>query len=447
MLKSGASVSFWLKLNLISVVIFAATLPGYGQVGPAEMVNSQLKAAEREYLPQLAAVNRAVSEMSFPFAFRPSRYAGLDPKDQIGADARGLEFVHFHGRLVLKMTGNYNAAFNASLLTPNQRANRVFDEVILPILRILPEYFKPADHFDAFGFEISYHTRTGGRGYEYEGKEILVAVLGKADALAFTDLQFKRQEALDRSEIFLDGKPFGLALGSRDPFEVETLARSLPAQRVPAAEQGVAPQPVDVSTREGGDKQVRPVVIKPPPSQLPAPKPVVGDSSAHRPAMRNLPEAGPDPEELQKKYQAQLDDLAREGVAKHHFVDYAPPSFVLVRNQVSLQFTMKNPAVFDQDATSIYRRAAQSFDLFLAPQLKPVLDKIPASPELAALDVTVIDQLAGKSGASSEAVEFIFPVQPLRRFVDSEITNQDLINQSLVLVNGVRISLNLQLVE
>jgi len=31
--------------------------------------------------------------------------------------------------------------------------------------------------------------------------------------------------------------------------------------------------------------------------------------------------------------------------------------------------------------------------------------------------------------------------------VDAEITNQDLINQSVVLVNGVRIALNLQTVE
>jgi hypothetical protein len=35
----------------------------------------------------------------------------------------------------------------------------------------------------------------------------------------------------------------------------------------------------------------------------------------------------------------------------------------------------------------------------------------------------------------------------MRSFVDDEITSQDLINQSIVLVNGVRIALNLQLVE
>jgi len=59
--------------------------------------------------------------MKFPFLFIPSRYVGLDPTDQQGADQRGLEFVRFHDRTILKVSGNYNAAFNANLLTQNQR--------------------------------------------------------------------------------------------------------------------------------------------------------------------------------------------------------------------------------------------------------------------------------------------------------------------------------------
>jgi hypothetical protein len=49
--------------------------------------------------------------------------------------------------------------------------------------------------------------------------------------------------------------------------------------------------------------------------------------------------------------------------------------------------------------------------------------------------------------AGSEAVEFICPRAALRRFVNAEITNQQLLDQSIILVNGVRIGLNLQLVE
>lgn len=145
--------------------------------------------------------------------------------------------------------------------------------------------------------------------------------------------------------------------------------------------------------------------------------------------------------------QSQLDALGKEGVASFHFVDYAPPSFVVFRNQFFLQLSLRNPQSFDRDATSIYKRAARSFDLFLGPQLKPILDKIPDSAEIGGLDITIVNDLTLTAAHSSEALEFICPLKALRQFVAAEITNQELINQSVVLVNGVRIALNLQQVE
>jgi hypothetical protein len=152
-------------------------------------------------------------------------------------------------------------------------------------------------------------------------------------------------------------------------------------------------------------------------------------------------------ESLQRKYQSQLDVLGKEGAASFHFVDYAEPSFVVFRNQLFLQLSLRNTQSFDKDATSIYKRAARSFDLFLAPQLKPLLDKIPGSPEIAGLDITIVNDLTSKATHSSEALEFICPLKTLQQFAAAEITNQELINRSVVLVNGVRIALNLQQVE
>jgi hypothetical protein len=48
---------------------------------------------------------------------------------------------------------------------------------------------------------------------------------------------------------------------------------------------------------------------------------------------------------------------------------------------------------------------------------------------------------------TAEAIEFICPRGRLKQFVNAEITNQQLLDQSVILVNGVRIALNLQLVE
>jgi hypothetical protein len=430
---------------------------GLSQVSPAEILSPQLKAAERKYLPQLQSLNQAIASTKFPFPFVVSRYVGVDPKSQTGIDTRGIEFVKFHDRVVLKISGNYNAAFNSDRLTQNQRVDRVFNDVIVPILSLLPREI-PADvTCDAIGFEISYHVQTGGRNYEYEGKEILAAVLDKADAFSYLSLpgDSERQNVLNRSGVYVNGKQFGLALGERNPFKLEELDQ-------PASHQPVAASVQNASSDSSPDNRLStinqdlPLSLQKSAAQVSAdPRPTLPGSSdgagrekAETVAPPPLPAATQaDADRLQAKYQSQLDALGKEGLERLHFAEYAPPDFVIVRNQAFLQLTLRNPERFDKDAGSIYKRAAQSFDLFLAPQLKALLAKIPADPELGGLDITVLNQMAAKNQPSSEAIEFVCPFKPLRQFVDAEITNQDVINQSVVLVNGVRIALNLQQVE
>ena len=200
----------------------------FGQVSPAEIINPQLKAAEAKYFSQLKSLNHAIEATKFPFPFYLSRYVGLNPAQQAESDSRGIEFVRFHERVVLKITGNYNAAYNAVLLAQNQRATHVFEEVITPILQLVAREI-PADvACDAIGFEISFHTRSQKTNYDYEGKEILVAVLAPPDAFAYSQAQSDqdRQEILNRSEIYLDGNLFGLALYQANPFDLEALGRT-----------------------------------------------------------------------------------------------------------------------------------------------------------------------------------------------------------------------------
>jgi hypothetical protein len=421
----------------------------FGQVSPAEIINPQLKAAEAKYFSQLKSLNHAIEVAKFPFPFYLSRYVGLDPAQQAEADSRGIEFVRFHERVVLKITGNYNAAYNAVLLAQNQRATHVFEEVVTPILQLVTQEI-PADvTCDAIGFEISFHTRSQKTNYDYEGKEILVAVLAPADAFAFSQAQSDqdRQEILNRSEIYLDGNLFGLALYQANPFDLEALGRTTtptpPETAVNSSRGGslVGPKVVtdftSPTTRtEAGGKIASSGPGTPAPPAPPAPvnpaPPAATQSDADR---------------LQSQFQSQLDAYAKELASRFHSVDYAPPSFGVFRNQIVLQITLRNTSRFNRDTTSIYKRAAQSFDLFLGPQLKDLLEKIPAGSEFNALDISVLNQLSPDSKTSSEAIEFVFPLQIARKFVDSDITNQQLIDQSVVLVNGMRISLDLQRVE
>src|SRR6266496_3668707 len=430
-----------MKSNSQSTVAFFATCTllllfgparSFAQVTPAEIPNPALKVLEQAHLSKLIAINRTVPLLTYPFPFSLNRYVGSDPKSPTGVDGRGLEFVNFHDQIVLKVTGNYEAAFDADRLSPNQRSSRVFNDVIYQMLEIVPSYFSAADEFDAVGFEIGYHVRRKAAHYEYEGKEILVAVLSKADALRYTKAptDSERQELLNRSEIFLNGKPFGLALSGSEPLDVATLQRSV-KQPANQKQGGLSPSsdPAN-SARTGQDESA---------TSEPASMQMAGLAMVVR--------TRADAERLETRYKSQLDALGAAGLTNHHFVQYAPPSLVVFRNQIVLQLTLRNPNTFDQEATSIYKRAARGFDLFLAPQLKSILERIPDDAELGGLDITVLNDLTGTAGHSSEAVEFVCPLKALRKFADADITNQELINQSVVLVNGVRISLNLQQVE
>ena len=393
----------------------------YAQVSPAEILNPQLKALEQAHLHKLIEINQTVPLLTYSFPFSLSRYVGSENKSLGGIDGRGLEFVNFHDRIVLKVTGNYGAAFDADRLTPNQRSSRVFNDVIYQMLEIVPSYFSAADEFDAVGFEIGYHVRRKAAHYEYEGKEILVAVLSKADALRYAKAptDSERQEILNRSEIFLNGKPFGLALSGNEPLDVATLQRSVK-------------QPLTIGNQQ----------------RTAADTEVISDSSKADTSEKAAPvRTQADAERLETKYKSQLEALAAAGIAKYHFVQYATPSFAVFRNQIVLQVTLRNPNTFDNEATSIYKRAARSFDLFLAPQLKSILEGVPDDAELGGLDITVLNQLTATTGHSSEALEFVCPIKALRKFAEADITNQELINQSVILVNGVRINLNLQQVE
>ena len=441
LLFAGLAV-FWLASGAVSVM---------AQVSPAEIVNPDLKAAEAQYFPQLKQIGDSITRTKFPFHFSLSRFVGLDPAKQAEADSRGLEFVKFHDRIVLKVTGNYNAAYNAGRLTQNERASRVFHEVVIPMVQLVSNQIPRDADCDAIGFEISYHSRTSSGNYDYEGKEILVVVLEKGDAFAFSQAagDSDRQEILDRSEVYVNGAEYGLSLSGPDPQIVERLGRSSAhrATDIPPAQASGHPNPDHLINSKllFGKSTVYPADVRVSDASSPAHSAATTPESNNSAASETATQG--DADKLQALYQPQLDSLVRDGAARFHFVDYAPPSFVLIQKRIALQITFRNPEPFDTETTSIYKRAARSFDLFLAPQIKNLLEEIPAKAEFAFFDFTILNQLAAKPHASSEAAEFVIPFKALREFAGAEITNQQIIDQSVVLVNGVRIALNLQLVE
>ena len=469
--RLGWKASFNLPTLFLALMfmaaLFGAPRGAQAQISPQEILNPRVRALEQTYLPRLVAFNQAIQAIRFPFPFLLRRYVGLTERQNPAPDTRGLQFLKFHNQIILKISGDYRAAFNSSLLTRNQRAARAFENVIVPILQILPQQIPASVPYDGVGFEISYHVRTGDRNLDYEGAEDLVVILRKSDALAFSKLAQRAQwqEVLNRSKVYIDRKQFGLDLVESEPIPLEALDDS-PMNNTVATSATPATIAASAITEEPASSQaddslvaldrqlsLGPQVLrmgsesKTANVQPPAGLAVAATTKDAPPPLPAAPPTQSEIKNLQARYQTELNALATAGVKQMDFVSYAPPFFVLFQNHIYLQITLRNPRVFDVQTSSIYKRAAQSFDLFLAPQLKALLTHVPSDPNLAGLDITVLNDLGPKPGASSEAVEFICPIGPLRQFADAQRTNQDLINHSIVLVNGVRIALNLQLVE
>ena len=435
---------------LMGIAFVLCSHSACAQVSPEEVLNPDLKALEQTYFQQLKAINQSIAKTKFPFSFYLSRYVGLDPAKQAEADSRGLEFVRFHDRIILKVSGNYNAAYDIDRLTQNERAANTFRAVVLPILNLATSALPPDLACDGIGFEISYHVRNRESSYDYEGKENLVMVLDRDDAwvLSRAASDPERQEILNRSRIYVSGKDFGLSLSERDPLNVQALPRSVPANPD-------ATSTARSSTLTGHSPFLRPSPSQPAsPPPVPAPSEPVSASASAPVSLSSATAVSPasaftqaDADRLGEKYQTQLAAFAKEGAAKFHFVEYAPPAFVIFHGQMALQVTLKNSLTFGPAKSSIYKRAAESFDLFLAPQLKDLTERIAPEVEFQLFDFSVLNKLAPGGKATSEAIEFICPRAALKKFVEAEITNQQLLDQSFILVNGVRISLNLQLVE
>ena len=431
-----------LRYGLSSTLSLLCASASIAQISPNEILNPQLKALESQYFSQLKTINQQITKAQFPFPFFLSRVVGLDPSEQVEADARGLEFKRFRDRVVLKATGNYNAAYNPQQLTRNEQAARTFRDVMMPILQIVTQNIPPDIDCDAIGMEVAYHVRDRQKSYDYEGRQILVVVLDRKDAfqLVLEKDDNARQEILNRSLVYLGGEDYGLSLLDRDPMVIDKQARRKGSE-------------ID-ATSSASSSMSASRLIRSNPNLIPsAPGSGSADSAASTHKV-DLSQARPaataaDAERLQIQYREQLDVLSKEGQARFGFVDYDPPTFVVVSKQMVLQMTLRNSTRFDPEKTNIYKRAAQTFDLFVAPKMKDVLDRIPSDLPVDYYVFSVVNPLSPTSLGKerSEAIEFLFPKALAQRFANSEITNQELIDKSQVLVNGVRIALNLQLVE
>jgi hypothetical protein len=131
-----------------------------------------------------------------------------------------------------------------------------------------------------------------------------------------------------------------------------------------------------------------------------------------------------------------------------HFVSYASQTFVAFRHGIYLELSL-NTALPESAAGSRYKLAAMAFDDHVAPLIRPALAYFKEEPKFDGISFSTTVHLAGKLPAAgkSQAVEFFFPFAVLHCYEQYDCTGQQLIDAGIVLLNGERVALDLQIAE
>jgi len=398
-------------INLLALTLCLQIGPLRSQVlAPAEITDESARGLQQKYFFDLKIVANNVNSHRFPYHFYFSRVLDLSERQQQSNDQRSIQFDHFQGKLILKVTGNYFASYSAESMDREQRARQTFSDVMMPILRAAVMQFHEADVPDAYALEVSHHVRKSVLGVLTEGAENVVLVLPRQsanDVVAAGDVAHQNA-ALLKAAAFVDGKPLTF-WPAEDP-GVATNHESLVA---------VPPQPI-------------------PPPSVPSPPPV-----------RDVPLGGGNLtlEKLQEHYRHDLDRMVRELDAQAHFVTYAAPAFIEFHRGRYLQLSVV-ATLLGQWGGSQYQLAALAFDEHIAHLIRPVLSYIKNGRDFDGVDFSATIRLGAGSGSESKlAVEYLFPLNELISYEGYDCTGQQLLDGSFILINGERVGLNLQAAE
>jgi hypothetical protein len=385
---------------------------------PTDVQDAQSRRLQQQYMPQLKAAGERISGLQFPYHFYLSRTLDVSERQQQTLPQASIHFDKFENRAVLEITGNYFASYSTELLNGNQRARQTFRDVMLPLLKATIPEFGSDVPFQAYALEISHHIRGKVLGVGSENVENVVVVLPRsaAERLAAADGPAAQQSALLDGEAYLNGEPITLWLSDE-----------LPAAPKPAVAFD-SPHPASTAPEMAKPRVVAPLSPIPAPAE---PAPTFHDAS---------PEGL---QRLQRLHQEKLAKMTAGLAGQVQFVAYAPPSFIEFRHGAYLQVSLKTnlPAA---SVGSQYRLAALAFDTHLAHLIRPVLAYFGDQSDFDGIDLSTT-VLPGNDKA--EALELIVPMAVLRCYQSYDCTGQQLINASFVLINGERVSLDLQSAE
>lgn len=412
----------WFLLLFLGITAFAA-----GQaLTPAEIKEPQMRALQEKYFKQLQAAGAEVQGHIYPYNFYFSRVLDIEQSKQERVDQRSLRFDNYGGMTVIELTGNYFASYSAEMMDKGHRALRTFQDVMMPILQILVPRFEDNEDVEGYAMEISHHVRGKSMGMGMERPENLVLVLSKAAAhrLVTGAGESDRQAALLEGQFFINGEPFVLYLSDRAAEEAaREQAQNPPAQpEEPANHKKKPAKPGQATTF------TRPThaLLDPPP---PPPRDLSPEGLAN----------------IQSANQKTIDVLLKELDTQAHFVSYAAPVTIAFRNQAYLELSVNT--TLSSAGGSRYQMAALAFDDHIAHLIRPVLGYFKGTLNFDGFAFSTTVHPQDKAAQGSQAVEFFFPIAALRCYETYDCTGQQLIDEGAVLINGERVTLDLEVAE
>jgi hypothetical protein len=420
-----------LHFLLLILVLGAMNLTGAAQVLPLGKVSDPAaRLLQQRHIAQLQQLSADVSKLHFAYPFYFSQTLDIDEARQKQLPNGSIHFDTFNGQMVLAITGNYYISYSAATLTGNQRARKTYEDVIFPLLKAEVARIDRTVPFDGYAFEIAHHIRKQVLKVSTEGPENVMVFFPRtvAERLVQAKDVEGRQAALLESEVYLNGEPLSLWLTGDDaPAEVKDhyLARHNPAK---AVKKTLAAEPVEPGTLVS--------------SKLVPESELLNQIRQQKNAPHDVSEL--QLQKLQTTYGATVQRLLADLKADGHFVEYAPPAFIAFHDGAYLQLSMNTD--LDQAAgSSQYRIAALAFDTHISHMLRAVSRYFHDSPQFEGVDFSTTVHQPGQSG--SQSVEFIASFATLLCYERYDCTGQELINRSLVLINGERVALDLQRAE
>jgi hypothetical protein len=436
------------RLLIIAVLFIGCRLLPAQVVATVEISDPGLRALQQQSFNDLKAVGQTIASYPFNFPFYFSRKLDIDEKVQKRSDQHSIRFERYNDATVIAVSGNYYGAYSSDKFNEEQRARQTFQDVVVPILKSVVPTFQTSSAVQGYAVEVSHHVVSKTMGMPIERTENLMMYFPQAAAAKLVAAQsnLALQGALLDADVLLNAKQLNIWMTDEDGTLLKDPVAAPPSASVaavhPAATSAVAAPPVTPSHTESA------AVVAPEPSREPSPAPpaaapIAPPSIAARDTSPQALAA------LQSSIQGASNHLLKDLQPDAHFVAYAPPVFIAFRHQVYLELSMTTALAESADA-SRYKLAALAFDEQISPLVRRVLTYFPGDQNFDGVSFSTTVRLRTKPGVppgKALSVEFFFPLESLRRYVAYECTGQQLINDGVVLINGERAGLDLQVAQ